>query len=206
MWVGDSFTTSARYRDRIEHAFDMSWADDLDAAAACEAVVTNRDELRERAWRELALGDPVGGVRHGPESLSSSERLAQRAGEGTPEVAEFACAELGLLLGVGFIAAGNLIRDAIDLQHRHPLMWALLGDGRGQVWKARQVARLAHAAWQLRQPTPGVYLWRTRLGYWFRVDHDGTHTLGRDPDLTVYDPPPSRSGLERIFADLVLGA
>lgn len=125
--------------------FDTPWADDLDAAAACEAVVANRDELREREWRELALAARWA-VLHGPESLPSSERLAQRGGEGTPEVAEFACAELGLLLGVGFIAAGNLIRDAIDLQHRHPLMWALLGEGGGRVWKARQVARLAHAA------------------------------------------------------------
>lgn len=47
---------------------------------------------------------------------------------------------------MGFIAAGNLVRDAVDLQPRHLLMWALLGEGRGRVWKARQVARLAHAA------------------------------------------------------------
>ena len=38
--------------------------------------------------------------------------------------------------------------------------------------------------WRMRQPSPGVYLWRTPHGYWFRVDDDGTHPLGRDPDLS----------------------
>ena len=135
--------------------FDTSWIDDLDAASACEAIVGNQVDLREQEWRELALAARWA-VLHGPESVPEptgtlrrtpdSERLVQRGGDGAPEVAEFACAELGLLLGVGFIAAGGLIRDAIDLQHRHPLMWALLGEGRGRVWKARQVARLVHAA------------------------------------------------------------
>jgi hypothetical protein len=26
-----------------------------------------------------------------------------------------------------------------------------------------------------------VYLWRTPHGYWFRVDHHGTHPLGKNP-------------------------
>ena len=44
--------------------------------------------------------------------------------------------------------------------------------------------------WVHRQPRPGVYLWRTPHGYWFRVDNDGTHPLGRDPDLSVHEPAP----------------
>jgi hypothetical protein len=56
--------------------------------------------------------------------------------------------------------------------------------------------------WQHSQPSPGTYLWRTPLHYWYRVDNDGTKPLGRDPDLTGYqaaeaehsaptaDPPP----------------
>jgi hypothetical protein len=27
-----------------------------------------------------------------------------------------------------------------------------------------------------------VYLWRTPHGYWFRVDHHGTHPLGKHPE------------------------
>jgi len=135
----------------IEHMFDTSWLDDLDATAACEAVIVNQDDLREQEWRELAIAARWA-VLHGPESLPAQdpapgrERLVRRGGDGTPEIAEFGCAELGLLTGVGFIAASNLLRDALDLQHRHPLMWAALADGKGRVWKARQVAKLVHAA------------------------------------------------------------
>jgi hypothetical protein len=34
--------------------------------------------------------------------------------------------------------------------------------------------------WRLRQPSPGVFQWRTPHGYWFRVDHRGTHPLGTE--------------------------
>ncbi len=43
-------------------------------------------------------------------------------------------------------AAGALIRDALDLQHRHPRLWAALASGRARVWKARKVAAWMHAA------------------------------------------------------------
>jgi hypothetical protein len=33
---------------------------------------------------------------------------------------------------------------------------------------------------RLRQPEPGIYLWRTPHGYRFRTDHTGSHPLGRD--------------------------
>src|SRR3954466_14294599 len=39
------------------------------------------------------------------------ERVKRVGGHGTPEVAEFACAELGMLMGIGFIAANTLLRD-----------------------------------------------------------------------------------------------
>jgi hypothetical protein len=40
--------------------------------------------------------------------------------------------------------------------------------------------------WVHLNPAPGVYLWRTRHGHWYRVDRHGTHPLGRDPDLTAH--------------------
>ncbi len=72
--------------------------------------------------------------------------------------------------------------------------------------------------WVHLNPSPGVYLWRTRYGYWFRVDPDGTHALSREPDLLAHGVDPadphvfhreavhrcSVSAGERIFADLVL--
>jgi hypothetical protein len=39
-----------------------------------------------------------------------------------------------------------------------------------------------HGRWSLRQPSPGVFEWRSPHGYWFRVDHRGTHPLGRNPE------------------------
>ncbi|MGZ8736993.1 MAG: hypothetical protein ACXWW7_07505, partial [Nocardioides sp.] len=35
--------------------------------------------------------------------------------------------------------------------------------------------------WRHRQPVPGVFLWRTPHGYWFRTDHAGTESLGKTP-------------------------
>ena len=47
--------------------------------------------------------------------------------EGTGRIAEFGCAELAMLMGTGFLTASCLVRDAVDLQHRHPLLWRALG-------------------------------------------------------------------------------
>ena len=56
--------------------------------------------------------------------LPGSERLIQVGGEGTPEVAEFACAEFGAVLALSTYAGELLIADALDLRHRLPLLWA----------------------------------------------------------------------------------
>jgi hypothetical protein len=60
--------------------------------------------------------------------------------------------------------------------------------------------------WQLRQPTPGVYLWRTPHGYWYRVDADGTHALGKDPHPTSHPPHEPHTAMERAFAELLPNA
>jgi hypothetical protein len=121
--------------------FDISWIADLDAGSACEAIVGTQQELREHELRELVLaahwavlhGDESVPVRVGP-VLPGTERVRQLGGDGTPAVAEFACAELGMLMGTGFVAADRLIRDALDLRHRHPRLWESLAPGRGRGW------------------------------------------------------------------------
>ena len=40
--------------------------------------------------------------------------------------------------------------------------------------------------WRVHQPQRGVYLWRSPHGHWYRVDHTGTHRLGKGPDLSEY--------------------
>ena len=62
--------------------------------------------------------------------------------------------------------------------------------------------------WQHHQPAPGVHLWRTRHGYWYRVDAAGTHPLGKHPDPTAHSLPDTgtqavRSPAEQHFAALV---
>ncbi len=133
--------------------FDMDAIADLDAEAACAAVVATQAELREREWRELVLAAHWATL-HDPDTLPDrdgpvlpgSERAKRAGGAGTPQITEFACAELGLLMGTGYIAADRLISDAVDLQHRHPLLWAALAAGQGRVWKARKVAGMTKSA------------------------------------------------------------
>jgi hypothetical protein len=140
--------------------FDTSWIGDLDADQACAAITATQDALREREWHELLLAGHWA-VLHDPKSIlhtdrpdhagggaggRGGERVVRPGGDGTPQVAEFACAELGMVMGVGFITASTLIRDALDLQYRHPRMWQALSEGKARVWKARMVARMVHAA------------------------------------------------------------
>ena len=131
--------------------FDTSWIDDLDADAACRAVVEAQVELRRAEWHELALAAHWADLHDehtlapGP-VLPGTERALRIGGPGTPPVAEFASAELGVLMGTGPVSAENLVRDALDLRHRHPRLWAALAAGKGRVWKARKVAKMVHAA------------------------------------------------------------
>ncbi len=184
--------------------FDTSCIADLDAASACEAITATQDELREREWRELALAAHWADlhderslpVREGP-VLPGTERATRPGGDGTPLVAEFACAELGLLMGIGYIAADNLIRDALDLRHRHPLMWAALASGEGRVWKARKVARLVHSAGLTREQAQGVDAATTRY-----VD---TLPWGRFVDLVearIIEADPDAAEARRVAAEL----
>ncbi len=84
---------------------------------------------------------PDGGVRagHGDPTLRISngviggdlgrERYGPLAGDGTPEVAEFAPEELAAALAITVDAAKKLIGDALELRHRLPRLWALVLDG-----------------------------------------------------------------------------
>ena len=85
---------------------------------------------------------PDGGVRagHGDPTLRISngviggdlggglgrERYGPLAGDGTPEVAEFAAEELAAALAITLDAAKKLIGDALELRHRLPRLWALV--------------------------------------------------------------------------------
>ncbi len=78
----------------------------------------------------------------------------------------------------------------LDLDHTTPYRPRAAGGPPGQTRMENlgPLGRYEHRVkthargWVLRQPAPGVYEWRTRHGHWFRVDHTGTHRLGKHPD------------------------
>ena len=54
-----------------------------------------------------------------------------------------------------------------------------------------------HGGWAVRQPFPGLYVWRDPYGATYLVDHTGTRRIPRPA-------PAPRSRLEARFTDLVL--
>ena len=90
----------------------------------------------------------------------------------------------------------------LDLDHTTPYRPRAAGGPPGQTRMENlgPLGRYEHRVkthargWVLRQPEPGVYEWRTRHGHWFRVDHTGTHRLGKHPDRAdaSTDKPPDK--------------
>ena len=125
--------------------------DDLDAAGVLDAISDADRAERRAAVEKLALayhwavlhpateetgvatpGGPALDVLFTPESLG---------GEGTPAVAAFAPEPLAVRLGITPSSAGALIGDALDLVHRHPLLWRKVERLLVPAWQARRVAQ-----------------------------------------------------------------
>jgi hypothetical protein len=116
-----------------------------DTLAAVEGALLARraadaELLRLAAhWADL---HPADSLREIPVGLPGRERMVVLGGEGTPEVAEFAPAELGVSLHQHPHAARNLMADALDLRHRLPGLWHLVTDEIAvEVWVARRIAK-----------------------------------------------------------------
>ncbi len=58
-----------------------------------------------------------------------------------------------------------------------------------------------HGRWQVRQPFPGIYLWRDPHGATYLVDHTGTRRLPHHPTRHSQHSP-----LEARLRDLVLAS
>ena len=81
-----------------------------------------------------------------PSPVAGTERSVLVGGDGTPRVEEFAVGELGVLLDLTTSAARGLMRDVLDLRHRHPRLWDSVLAGRTRFFAARHVLRATHAA------------------------------------------------------------
>ncbi len=108
-------------------------------ALACRAEVALLEVAAH--WADLNGRFDESGVF--PAALPGSERLVEFGGDGTPDVREFAPAELGAELAMSVYAATGLIADALDLRHRLPSVWAKMQAGDIRPWVGRRTAELS---------------------------------------------------------------
>ncbi len=83
---------------------------------------------------------PAGSCTSYTDLAIAGEETARFGGDGTPEVAEFAPAELGVEIGLSPGQARMLIADALDLRHRLPRLWGRVQAGQVPARDARRVA------------------------------------------------------------------
>ncbi len=121
-------------------ALDEMGEDDLLAYAGERAQTIRKAEadLLKIAYQWAITRHPD---RLGPADADrpGRERARQLGGEGTPQVTEFAAAELGARIGRSPYAAAQLMADALDLHHRHPQLWARVQTGQVRASYARHV-------------------------------------------------------------------
>ncbi|HEX6516668.1 MAG TPA: hypothetical protein VF049_16515, partial [Nocardioidaceae bacterium] len=93
-----------------------------------------------------------------------------------------------LLRPVEVFPYGTNTTRHVDLDHPVPYVPLARGGPAGQTDShqlgplSRRAHRIrTHGQWQLHQPRPGVWDWRSPHGHWWRVDHTGTHYHGTDP-------------------------
>ena len=102
---------------------DISTLDADATLTEAASVQTTANLVEARRLQIAAHWADLHGVLTDSSALPGAERMVCLGGDGTPEVAEFAPAELGAVAGESTGAATNRIADALDLRHRHPLLW-----------------------------------------------------------------------------------
>ena len=111
----------------------------LAAAEACADTIRDAEaELLRLAYQWAVM--------HSPDRLDPAtavqpgrEKARLYGGAGTPQVCEFAAAQLGVRIGRSPYAAGVLMADSLDLHHRHPKLWGRVETGEVKASYARFV-------------------------------------------------------------------
>ena len=118
-----------------------------DAATTLSLVGQARRQVLEQECALVELAAHWADLNH-PDSqpplakpLPGAEQGRQLGGQGTPEVLEFAAAELGARMETTVGSARALLADALDLRHRLPELWQLILSGQVASWRARKVAQ-----------------------------------------------------------------
>ena len=133
--------------------FEPPVAGSLTDRACADRLVASVQAERRQAAERLVLVAHWADLHHVPEhDIRGASRGAKReyavpgGADGTPTVGEFAATELGMLLEISTTGAQQLIRDALNLRHRHPRWWEAATTGQVDPWKARKLARMVAAA------------------------------------------------------------
>jgi hypothetical protein len=118
-----------------------------DPATTLSLVAQAHQQIREQECTLAQLAVYWADLHH-PDSQAPAEKTLPGAeqgrplgGDGTPEVLEFALAELGARMETSYGSARALVADALDLRHRLPELWQLVLTATLPVWKARKVAQ-----------------------------------------------------------------
>ena len=121
--------------------FELPEVESLDLDGCADALATGVQVQRRAGAERLALAAHFADL-HGPESARNRRvRMLRGGSDGTPEVSEFAADSLGPLIEQTTRSAAALMRDALDLRHRHPRLWEQVMTGGIEDWKARKVAQ-----------------------------------------------------------------
>ncbi|SDS79435.1 DUF222 domain-containing protein [Microlunatus soli] len=118
---------------------------DLGGLAAAASVCASAEMAAGCRLLQIAAiwadNHPADGIFHQRTPLAvAGERTMQFGGEGTPDVAEFAPAELAPEIGESVYQATSLLADALDLRHRFPMIWRRVTSGSVRARLARRVA------------------------------------------------------------------
>ncbi|MGW6277251.1 DUF222 domain-containing protein [Kribbella sp. NPDC055071] len=128
----------------------LSTTDLLESAADHRAEI-NRLEARLLEHAQLFADrhhpdtcPPRPGRHLGRDTAGGRERGIVLGGDGCPEIAEFAPAEFGAVLGMSTYAAAAYIGEALALRHRFPRIGAKVQVGTATAWRARKIAEACH--------------------------------------------------------------
>ncbi|GGD17195.1 HNH endonuclease signature motif containing protein [Nocardioides daphniae] len=113
---------------------------DLVALARANAALVRRAEADTLLIAyEWAIAHPAAEDGRDAAAFHCQLGIEPISGDGTPEVNEYAVAELGGALGLSTDAAKKLIGHTLELAHRLPKLWARVTAGEVPVWRARLV-------------------------------------------------------------------
>lgn len=161
------------------------------AADAAAALAHAQEELRAAEVASVVSMLALCDLHRVDESnlFEGAERWVRGGSDGTPLIGEFVSGEVAGLLGVSIGAAAGRIAQALDLRHRHPLLWGSVLAGRVRVWQAGAVADDCAAAGLSAEACQRVDAWcatALQLQPWARVRPRVAEWIIRaDPDLAA---------------------